>query len=146
MKGVTRCNCLRPCVRDLISYKLHTDTTDSSNESLRFWILNDRLGQGGQRVEVLTYGREDLLADIGGYLGLLLGVSLHSLYGGGQRLVRRLAKRALHRGKRRQSVTEADPGDGTEQAGGTARRRENVNLPQHPQSPESRQSTPGIRQ
>ena len=92
---VARCRCPQPCVRDRISYTTLSDVTRSSNDSFRVSIRLSRVRR--TMVMVVTYGLEDLLADVGGYLGLLLGVSLLSLLGDGHQLASQLARRVRPR-------------------------------------------------
>ena len=66
------------------------------------------------KVMVLTYELEDLLADTGGYLGLLLGASLLSLIGSGRKLFRRL-KQTLAK-QRQQTDKEGEQQHHTETA------------------------------
>ena len=89
-----RCPCPQPCVRDHISV---SDTSSVGHFSIPglVKISVSRLRQ--TTVMVLTYGLEDLLADMGGYLGLLLGASLLSVFGAGRRLVSRLVRRVKRR-------------------------------------------------
>ena len=106
---LVKCNCPQPCVRDRISYTPQIDMTLSNNESVGIVITMSRVRR--TNVEVLAYDLKALLADIGGYLGLLLGASLHSLYGAGERLTKRVLRRRSGR-----KDTEEDPGDGSKRA------------------------------
>ena len=109
---IEKCGCPRPCITDRISYTPLADVTKSTNDSLKVYIRMSRVRR--TKMTVLTYGLEDLLADVGGYLGLLLGVSLLSLCGGGRRLAGRLVRRARRRRHGRRAAAEA--GEGAERA------------------------------
>ena len=111
---ISKCPCRPSCVQDRVSYTALSDTTKSTNDSLRMYITISRVRH--TRLTVLTYGLEDLLADIGGYLGLLLGVSLHSLCGAGHRLARRLTKRVRQRRDGAQPATGLRDASGAESA------------------------------
>ena len=111
---VSKCDCPTPCVTDRISYTTLSDITKSTNDSLKVYISMSRVRR--TRETVLTYELEDLLADIGGYLGLLLGVSLLSLCGAGQRLAGRLVGRVKRCRRSRRAAREKAAGDGAERA------------------------------
>ena len=79
---IEKCGCPQPCIQDSISYSYITDTVKSNDTTLQMRITVNRVRQ--TTVMVLTYELEDLLADAGGYLGLLLGASLLSVFGSGR--------------------------------------------------------------
>ena len=87
-----RCGCPRPCTQDRYSYSPLSDVTVITNQTFRMAITVRRIRR--TMVTVLTYKVEDLLADAGGYLGLLLGFSALSLFGSVERLARRVLRRA----------------------------------------------------
>ena len=76
-------------------------------------------------IMMLTYELGDLLADMGGYLGLLLGASLLSVYGTGHKMIRRLVRQALAKHRRQQAANEEEQND-TETAWSLQQRRRSV--------------------
>ena len=110
---VTKCDCRTPCIKDRISYSTLSDITKSTNDSLNVYIRMSRVRR--TRKMISTYGLEDLLADIGGYLGLLLGVSVLSMCGFGHRLAGRVARRVKRR-KRSRRPARDEAGEGAERA------------------------------
>ena len=111
---MSRCPCRPSCVQNRITYTSSFDTTKSTNDNIRLVIYMSP--ERHTREMVLTYGLEDLLADIGGYLGLLLGVSLLSLCGSGHRLARRLTRRVRQRRDGAQPATGLRDASGAESA------------------------------
>ncbi|KAF0293113.1 hypothetical protein FJT64_017876 [Amphibalanus amphitrite] len=89
---IAGCGCPRPCAQDRYSYSPLADVTVITNDTFRMAITVRRVRR--TMVTVLTYQVEDLLADTGGYLGLLLGFSVLSLFGTADRLTRRLVRSA----------------------------------------------------
>ena len=57
---------------------------------------------------VLTFDLEDLMAYTGGYLGLLLGSSILSIFTGGHKLVGRLARLVTRRRRRRERANQPE--------------------------------------
>ena len=108
---VDRCRCLQPCIKDRISFKYRSEKLRNSDSTFHTNILVYRMRN--TKVMVLTYGLADLLADTGGYLGLLLGASLLSVYGTGRKLTTRIFRQAMaerrrRRHRRQQTVREED--------------------------------------
>ena len=104
---IDRCGCRQPCIQDSISYYIvsHKQKT----EDFDYFEMDIRVSQVRHtKVMVLTYELEDLVADTGGYLGLLLGASLLSVFGSGRKLIRRLVRQALAKRRRRQLVKTED--------------------------------------
>ena len=91
---VDRCRCPQPCTVDRISFS-DTSSEDVFKGPDYVKISVSRLRQ--TTVTVLTYGLVDLLADMGGYLGLLLGASLLSVFGAGRRLISCLVRQVKRR-------------------------------------------------
>ena len=87
---VRECPCLKPCAADRFGFHLRPSLWPSSAESLQLQL---RLGDVRRVMEMfVTYTAWDLLADMGGYLGLLLGSSLLSVFGTAHQLVGRIYK------------------------------------------------------
>ena len=107
IRAADRCGCPQPCIQDSISYNHLSENLISTVSRLGIRIYVSRVRQ--TKVMVLTYGLEDLLADMGGYLGLLLGASLLSVYGTGRKLIRHLVRQVKHR--RQQAANEEEQND-----------------------------------
>ena len=120
---IDNCGCPQPCIRDTIGYKYISTPVKSDSAMLKMRIT---IGRGRRTTEmVLTYGLEDLLADAGGYLGLLLGASLLSVFGSGRKLTTRLVRQALAKRRRRRRRRQA-----AQRGGGTKRHRDSLELQQ----------------
>ena len=101
------CRCQQPCIQDSISYSSKpAKEWQLKRTQSEFPISIDVNEVRHTTVMVLTYGLEDLLADMGGYLGLLLGASLLSVFGSGRKLIRRLVRQALAKRRRRRRQQE----------------------------------------
>ena len=120
---VDLCRCPQPCILDHISYSDISNTVSAQMSASDSGFLTVKILASRQRetkVMVLTYGLEDLLADMGGYLGLLLGASLLSVFGSGRKLTTRLVRQALakrRRRRRRQAAKEEEEQNDTATAG-----------------------------
>ena len=72
--------CMPSCHRQ----KIHLNTIESKQEKADdpkiWWLLSFRDGQYNLHEEYYVYDEESLTADIGGFLGLLLGHSILSVY------------------------------------------------------------------
>ena len=104
--------CRQSCIQDSISYSYMDHKSEGFDSFFGILIYVNPVRH--TQVMVLTYGLEDLLADTGGYLGLLLGASLLSLIGYGRKLFRRL-KQALAK-QRQQTDKEGEQQHHTEAA------------------------------
>ena len=88
------CDCPVPCVRDRISFSIIStaDACAMGNKRELFYVRFSMKRMRRTAVTVLAFDLEDLLAYIGGYLGLLLGSSTLSMFETGKRLAGRLAR------------------------------------------------------
>ena len=72
--------CMPSCQRQ----KIHLNTIEAKQEKAEdpkiWWLFSFRDGQYNLHEEYYVYDKESLIADIGGFLGLLLGHSLLSMY------------------------------------------------------------------
>ena len=95
--------CPQSCVQDRIRFITQPRTWESDKRFLEIKIMFEQVRRVTETY--VTYTWPDLLADMGGYMGLLLGWSLLSLYEGGQNLAvsvfRRLRRRVGGRRRRR---------------------------------------------
>ena len=87
---VTSCGCLRSCAQDRISYSTLTGASSGNSFTIFLQFSVNRLRR--TMITVPTFDLEDLLAYMGGYLGLLLGSSILSLFVSGNKMVERLSR------------------------------------------------------
>ena len=89
------CDCPVPCMRDRISFSMVStaDACTMGNKRELFYVRFSMKRMRRTAVTVLAFDLEDLLACIGGYLGLLLGSSTLSMFETGKKVAGRLAKR-----------------------------------------------------
>ncbi|KAF0312340.1 Acid-sensing ion channel 1 [Amphibalanus amphitrite] len=89
------CQCPEPCVTDRHGFQLRPSTIPSSAEILR---LSVRFEDVRRVMETyVTYAAPDLLADVGGYLGLLLGWSLLSVFSSAQAMAHNVCRKVCCR-------------------------------------------------
>ena len=101
---VSSCDCLTPCVQDRISYSTLMETRNG-NENIMFLSFSmNRLRR--TMMTVLTFDLEDLMAYMGGYLGLLLGSSILSMLVTGSQLAGRVARSHVRRAGRQEAEME----------------------------------------
>ena len=104
---IDECTCPDPCVSYRFGFQVRPALIPRSGNLVKVEIIFEDV----QRVleTHVTYTMPDLLADMGGYLGLMLGWSLLSLFGAAQELVVRACKRVLcnKRRRRKTAPTEA---------------------------------------
>ena len=96
---IRECPCPAPCTSDQFGFHLRPSVWSSDAEYLQLQL---RLGDVRRVMETfVTYTVWDLLADMGGYLGLLLGSSLLSVFSAVRELAVRVCKRCAALVRRR---------------------------------------------
>ena len=72
--------CMPSCKGKQIRLETEQETTSGSTDPIIEWNFQYRDGKYNRNEEYLVYDFNNFIADIGGYLGLLLGHSILSVY------------------------------------------------------------------